>query len=580
MTTNSVAPVSCYPINQIFPKENYGKKEFKPMTLHYLIALGQPENTIVKWFEKNPTLLNLSDENHRRLTPLAVCVLMQNKNMTTFFLSQGADPTIQDYKGWTPLHHAVVLGNNDILQSLIQKISETVAKQLFNFEKGSYQDLTTLLKVQNVSPKEIVCYCHEEKGVTECSAERFQELTSATYCRSTIVAPVELATRWANKMLKNQPPDYAEFLEGTLQNCLSNPPKLSIGKDTSFPPIHGFDVFVEEDIKAFQGITFYTGRLESNPSNTEYLLDDINGEKFRNLAPMINDGFPNCMGVEVYNHGFCYHVFLAIRNLKKGEKLLWNYGIDHRTKLVSPHFELNPIELEQYVKQGSIAKNFKNLTSFFSNPIKKNYNVIFNKLAEIEKLNYLLETPSSMLYLLSKNLFPIKDMSEVFSQEILSFQLAQLSVKQFEMRKAFVINCCGIGLFLEEREKSGDIKFVQEVRNVLLHWSTSFSMNIITAVSAYFAKSLLTDITSINSWHAFKHDIEFYVKFIEALYNYCFNVNEIKQDDYIPLIKENFSKLSKKKKIQALQNIEDRIHNFDASKRANLEAVYEALKRG
>jgi ankyrin repeat protein len=156
MTTSSLASVNVYPIAQIFPKAEYGS--VKPMVLHYLIALDQPEKNIRGWLEKNQQFLNHSDENYLKLTPLAVCVLKQNKNMTEFLLSKGADPTIGDYKGWTPLHHAAVFGNNEILQLLIQKISEAVAKKLLNLEKGNYQDIIGLLNAQNtpnISSEEI-----------------------------------------------------------------------------------------------------------------------------------------------------------------------------------------------------------------------------------------------------------------------------------------------------------------------------------------------------------------------------------------------------------------------------------------
>jgi hypothetical protein len=138
MTTNNLASASIYPVDKIFPRADYAKSGTN-MALHYLIALDQPEENIGKWLEKNPQCLNHSDENHLELTPLAVCVLKQNKSLTEFFLGKGANPTIGDHKGWTPLHHAAVFENKEILQLLIEKVSEATAKKLRNSENGNYQ---------------------------------------------------------------------------------------------------------------------------------------------------------------------------------------------------------------------------------------------------------------------------------------------------------------------------------------------------------------------------------------------------------------------------------------------------------
>jgi SET domain-containing protein len=421
-------------------------------------------------------------------------------------------------------------------------------------------------------------YHEESKEVTECSAKKFQELTSATYCRSIIIAPGELAKRWATKEIaQDHPPVVSKFLEEEYQRYISHPPKISIGKDRSSLP-HGFDVFVEEDVKTFQGVTFYGGCLENNSSNPEYLLEDVNGEKFRNLGPMINDGFPNCMCVKVNDHGFRYHFLLAIRDIKKGEKLVWNYGAGHKTKLYSPHFELNPEELKYYIQRNPIAQNFERLGRFFSTE-SNDCQFFLSNLAERERLSYVLETPSSMLYLLSEGLFTVEDMAVVFAQESFLFQLANLSVEQLEIRKSFVQICCGVGLFLRQCSQQGQNDLVKEIQQILLHWSISLPISLIISFSAFFMNSLKFDIKSLGNWNDFKQDLGFYVKFMESLHYYSSNVNGIKHEEYIQKMEEHFEKLSKKKKTQGLEDMRAHAVNLDIPRQKVLMEIHSRLSK-
>lgn len=571
MTERITTPM--YPIDRLFPRSDY-KQAGQSMVLHYWIALDQPSEKTKSWIEKHPECLNYREEKHLKLTPLAVCVLKQNKEMAQLLLERGADPTIGDHQGWTPFHHAAILGDDAMLQLLMQKVEDSAAKKLLNSQRGNYQDLKNLVKAQIVTSEEKVCYHHEEgKEATVCTAKQFQTLTHARYCNSVIASPAELVKKWVDPQIeKVQDPKVKQFLEEEYQRCISNPPKISIGKDFSSLP-HGFDVFAEEDLKAFQGITVYGGQLQHDSSNTEYLFDDINGEKIRNLGPMINDGFPNSMFVKVFSHGFGYYLSVAIRDIKKGEKIVWNYGAGHTIKLYSPHFELNSIELENYVTKNELINTVENLCRFSSSG-SDDLRELLSHFAKRERARYVLETPSLLLYLLSKNLFQsVEDIAQILHQNPGIFQLVGLQVEQLENRKEFARMCVGIGNFLKQHLTSGHQELVTEVQKLLLEWSESIQIALVMNFSLYFINSLENDIKSIEDWNDFKKDLKPYVEFMESLHYYCSDVNEIKHSEYLSKIKESFESLSTKKKDQAFKDINAYAENLDLSrKKVLLEA--------
>ena len=231
MSSNVVGPSSIYPINKIFTRESY-KVSGKSMVLHHLVALGQSVDTIKGWLEKNPKLLNRSHENYLNLTPLAVCVLKQKENLARLFLEHGADPKIGDHKGWTPLHHAAVINDANMLKLFKEK---TAGQQLLNDDGGSYEDLQELLGTKLSHPGETVCYYREKgKELAACTGQRFTELTRALYCPAVVVSREELVRHWSYRKSEGVRPEFiTQLLQGELQKCLSHPPKLSFGKEAA-----------------------------------------------------------------------------------------------------------------------------------------------------------------------------------------------------------------------------------------------------------------------------------------------------------------------------------------------------------
>lgn len=568
---------SPYPISEIFPKEAY-QKAGKLMALHFLIAFKRPEATMISWLDQNPTCLNFSDLKYLKLTPLAVCVLMQNHQMAAKLLERGADPKIGDHHRWTCFHHAAVIGDDQMLALLMQNVNEAAAKKLLNDEKGSYEDLRELLNNKVASPEEEVCLYREGDAVTPCTGAKFADLTSAQYCKSVIVTGPELIRKWMKPAEEIKPNPMTSFFEERFVHCFQSPPRLSLGVDRALPP-HGMDIFAEQAFNALQGIAIYGGVFENEPTDKEYLLKNVNGKKIRNLAGIINDGFPNCICRTMQFRGFSYTFLIATRNIKQGEKLFWNYGVGHSIKFDTPHFEFNTVELEHFLNTNSPVRVFESLQSVRSRKEGESINEVQKYLTEINQLEYCLETPSLWLYLLAKNrINALDEIHYLLKEKSWLFVAMELSVELLENRTNFAFACHLIGQFLQDNQQKHDL--VKAVQEQLLEWSETYPAGLIYSYIDVFVNSLNSPISSINDWKSFQINFDFYVKFMEALYYFGSDVKTIKHDEFIPKIIENYNKITPNMKKRGLQQLIQAAQSLnDTSRRAILVKIIADLTR-
>lgn len=546
-------------LKEIFPSEKY-KEAGKQMVLHYFIALGQPDQMIVDWIDKNPTLINCKNESYLDLTPLIVSVLKGNNIVARTLLEKGADYKIGDHKGWTALHHATVIGNTDACELLRNNLR---VDKLLNSLKASFVDLERLINVKPAEDQEKVFYLRKAGKTEMCTALKFKEITKASYCNSVVVKPEKLMVYWRNKPENIEgifPPEYAA---NSYQECLKNPLKISLGK-LEQDALQGYDVFAEELIAPFKGITIYGGALETNPSCTEYLIENIDGKDIRNLGAMINDGFPNCVSIPVVVKGLRYYVILSLREIKLGERLFLNYGVGHTIKLSGLHLELNKDELIAYAKH--INTNFANLCSFTKN---KNRRYV---LYEREKLKYLLDTPSALIYLLSQSCFPLQAIASLDFDNWDIFGKLSLDKEKYLNQVKIAKLCCGIEVGLQSIDVLKEVD--AEIRAILFNWNTTLPTSLIANCLGYFVNSL-QKVKSIQDWNNFKSDLNNYLSFMEALLYFC---SPIKPNymDFFPMIKINYLKLGPEKKAEGLKYIKNYVKGVNNQEK--LELLNQLIK--
>jgi hypothetical protein len=135
-----------------------------------------------------------------------------------------------------------------------------------------------------------------------------------------------------------------------------------------------------------------------------YIIDEIplNAENYRGMASNVNDGLPNAIMHVIENAAGLpkRSVLVAIDDIKKDEKILCNYGIEHALKKFLPHKEIKLKELRDFVlrikRENSQKKYF--LASELKNSIG---NSAKRKISNFHKIIYIISTPHSVLNILN-----------------------------------------------------------------------------------------------------------------------------------------------------------------------------------
>lgn len=78
-----------------------------------------------------------------------------------------------------------------------------------------------------------------------------------------------------------------------------------------------------------------------------YRLGDVDAEKFGNETRMINDGFPNVCPIPAGHE----NVFITLRDINKGEEILFSYGPGEYFLRWGKYFVKNKQEIEDYMDQ-------------------------------------------------------------------------------------------------------------------------------------------------------------------------------------------------------------------------------------
>ncbi len=376
--------------------------------LAYATTYRKIDETIGKIWD---FLINLSSESlseqtsKRNLSLVHIAVIVEDVDAINLLLDKKLSPSCLDYLGWTPLHHAALLGNKVIVELLLERGADPYIK---NRCGGTYKDIERLIHPKAIDPTSLIpLLWKKESGLKEqLTYERFKELTSSDFITENRIASNDLLLKWASPdsiktelMQKDIPyqgitEKYLKFLEKTEPlTCLARVTHDSIGKRFSFSP--GLGVFCNEEILKGGVIGEYLGDLSSNQQvSQEYVLEEIDGTYCRNEIAMCNDGWVNAFLFDMKNvEGLEERLILiATEDIKEGEQICWNYGPFHKVKL-GPYLEIRRAELRAFTTNTSLIAEAWNL---FLNEEKNS----FDKIILIEKIVYLICTPSVMFSLL------------------------------------------------------------------------------------------------------------------------------------------------------------------------------------
>lgn len=357
-----------------------------------------------------------------KISLLHLAVFKSDYQEAYFLLRIGANPNLEDHCNYTPLHHAALKGDLIMLEFLKFFGGNPNKKTSYN---GTVDDILVLNRTYPDYPFKI--YEKRKGKIREMTSQRFSKITDgAIPAKSMFASPAVLASFW------EKIPEKVGFYDASLANAeeaFHFKHKLFLKEiDVKGRKTHG--VFCDSAIKQNQRVLIYIGEQlkDKNTSDLEYTMDTVSSKKFRGLMAMINDGPPNLAGIPVYNFRGLPKliVFYASRDIQKGEQLLINYANNHPVKFGS-HVELNLPYVVQFLKERPLDKCIQ----FSANQQSANSPIFFKWFHSFDMLGYLLNTPTTMMEVITQGLVKHEHLLELLKHpqllEMLDSYLSFLS---------------------------------------------------------------------------------------------------------------------------------------------------------
>ncbi len=381
-----------HPLNNSYKihKESYKSYNYKSthlsLTCLNFAIVSHSNDWFIKCFGsiyKGEQCLN-AETIGTKFTPLHFCAISGNLEAAKELLLAGADPDRQDCKGWTPLHHAALSSHNEMIRLFMEYRANPSIK---NMHGGTYEDILNLIDPpRNLSH---LRWIDESQNLHPMTEELFLEKTNAHYVSNCKIDRDHLLEQEKGDF--SLPIPLVELIRE--QEHHAQRPLLALGhatKDSEGNLLKnscGLGLFAAEEIASMTILGEYCGQIEKSPKKNPYLLRKVNAEPFRNEMAQINDGFPNCVCIDIPNsNGLkARYLMIAARTLRKGEQILWNYG-NHKVK----SFQYNEIagsEARIYVRK-------INSWHFSLLSMQTRYVYLFENYVEFTNLCYLLNTPS------------------------------------------------------------------------------------------------------------------------------------------------------------------------------------------
>ena len=414
---SSISTTSRFPLKDLFPKTKY-KEAGKDGALHFLIAYGNPtEAWIEKLKKETPKLLD-HQYGPLQITPLGVVAMKGDLKVAKQLIDAGCRVDLADGHLCTPFHYAAMNGDQAMIDLLLEasKVENVAAAALRNQWGATYEE-TQHLFIPQFPPadQKVFLYQTAEGDIVSGTAAEFEQMTGAKYSDRIFLTPEFLIEEWLSlDSSKAKSEELNQILKQKYEIYLQKPPELYLVKNEA---IQGYDVYTNEDIAIGQVIVPYSGLMttEKHPG-VAYHFDGTEAIFQRNLGPMINDGLPNCFPIPMSDvQGIPRsEVFIALKDLPKGTRLLWNYGISYSGKF-QHHLELNAGEMETAFKKTPLKEFVKAIQKISKNRGKKSESLeqILSNEEKISKLRYLIHTPSAIVSLIIKGIINGEELARI-----------------------------------------------------------------------------------------------------------------------------------------------------------------------
>lgn len=409
-----------FPLQEFFPKSEYKEAcaQNKKLVPQYLIALGQPTATILKSAEKHP---DYRDPQYG-LTALAVATLSQNHEVMEALMSRkDVNPLSEDVALLTPLHYAEALQDQKSIQ-LINTALKTRKLASVNFS-GWQQMFNPTFPAEQ---REVYFHINDEGKVVPGTVGDFKKQTGAIFYDNLVSSRenwvANLAQRIKIPKQTSQPLmiSVGKALLQDLGKFQAQPPKLYLGEQKGA----GLGLFAGQPLKHGQLCTIYGGEIDLSRAAGDYTLGFEHADKYRNMAGMINDGFPNLISSPIIlPDGRIFQSFLASVDIPEGAPIFWDYGKFYSFKQRG-YLPLNLSEMESYIKQHGLLK----LMQLVEKNVQEQGNTTLEKLSlkqgTAARISYILNTPSTLVYLLLKKIISSEELDQCLKHPMINMLIA------------------------------------------------------------------------------------------------------------------------------------------------------------
>ncbi len=385
----------------------------------------------------------------RLWTPVHIAVIAGNDEALQALIDQGAKLDVFDKSKWTPLHHATLLGRVKQIKMLVDAGASQTLESLTG---GTCNDMLRCLESVDKKESTPIPLLGEE-GDKRMGLGEFKQLTGATFLSETHVTPELMFREWEDAVpYEAELPLETEYAKQYRSFCV-NPPIHRLKKVihdsrrevlVSSP---GMGLYANRKYQCGELMGEYKGLFTTGNTVSAYALAYKNGKgvdalKYRNEIPQINDGFINV----VLMPGRCLaglsarDLFVTADVVNMGEQFCWNYGYSPRLKIGSPYAELRPKEAREFIKHHKISDLVKCLEKSGKRTCS------FEEFTKAEKFRYILQTPSVIFLMIFDGTILLKEGEELLKisvkmdcitdEEVLSLASLFTTVKEcIDMRQ-------------------------------------------------------------------------------------------------------------------------------------------------
>lgn len=373
-----------------------------------------------------------------QIPPQHLAVMASNAEAEDQLLAAGVDVNAQDLQGYTAMHHHALLGNTVGVDKLLARGADPTLRTNFGATYMDFLRFNQPFRPNNYPLDPKLFSAHRHPNLHDISPACLNP--GYQFVDEMVARPKSLIENWkltSPPILKSELENTSKFILHLNKNVnekylefKANPPKLSIKPvetdDLKLPLTMAnrpCGLFATSLIKRGEVLAEYTGEYLAG-ENVDYLdLDStylwkdqpaVQANHFRSAAAMANDAFPNAYVENIQFNGeykpgldglMKRKLMIALEDIAPGEQIVINYGNLDLTKNEA-HLELRPKALVEFCGKNSWM-------SLFDAKVEKVVTLedSLNLVNSMVKLDYILQTPTTLPFLIDKDLFKKNDLT-------------------------------------------------------------------------------------------------------------------------------------------------------------------------